>query len=380
MTNGRGTGKCTGSSSTACTGGKGAWQSLDFVQWSADGSSVFFTRSADIFVAAADGSRLRQIVDEMPGLPGVGPMSAFSVSPDGGRLVYSTCRYPPTRLQDVAERLDRDDYQYEIAISKIDGTDPERLTFDDSYSNFPMWSPDGTRIAFLSGRHVRESNRYRASFLEAHLYTMAPDGSEVRDLTLGLGAVANHPPQWAPDGRRLAFVGIEREVGRRESLRSSAPKSTRSGPTGRTSSGSQWRSAGRRGRRTGSGSRLRSPTAPRWRSSRSRRTGRMRSGSRRSTAGTRGTGSRIRRAPGSRRWRGRRRVSRFCIRAAGRSAWSTWTGRRWGGRRSTRRARRAGRHRPGRRTARGSRSPAPGCCARTSFSTAWRRMGPTCGF
>ena len=188
--------------------GRGAWQSLDFVQWSADGSSVFVTRSADIFAAAADGSRLRQIVDEMAGLPGVGPMSAFSMSPDGGRLVYSTCRYPPTRLQHAAERLDHDDYKYEIAISKIDGTDPERLTFDDSYSNFPMWSPDGTRIAFLSGRHVRESNRYRASG-EAHLYTMAPDGSEVRDLTLGLDPVANHPPQWAPDGRRLAVVGIE---------------------------------------------------------------------------------------------------------------------------------------------------------------------------
>ena len=196
--------------STACTGGKGAWQSLDFVQWSADGSSVFFTRSADIFVAAADGSRLRQIVDGTPPAGGGGPMSAFSVSPDGGRLVYSTCRYPPPRLQHVAERLDREDYQYEIAIAKIDGTDPQRLTSDDSYANFPMWSPDGTRIAFLSGRHVRESDRYRASG-EAHLYTMAPDGSEVRDLTLGLDPVANHPPQWAPDGRRLAFVGRDAE-------------------------------------------------------------------------------------------------------------------------------------------------------------------------
>ena len=135
-------------------------------------------------------------------------MSAFSMSPDGGRLVYSTCRYPPTRLQHVAERLDREDYKYEIAISKIDGTDPERLTFDDSYSNFPMWSPDGTRIAFLSGRHVREI--YSASF-SAHLYTMAPDGSEVQDLTLGLHAIVNHPPQWAPDGRRLAFAGRDAE-------------------------------------------------------------------------------------------------------------------------------------------------------------------------
>ncbi len=99
----------------AAFGGKGAWQFRDFVQY---GSSVFFSEAADIFVAAADGSRLRQIVDEMPGLLGVRPMSAFSVSPDGGRLVYSTCRYPPARLQDVAERLDRADYQYEIAFRR----------------------------------------------------------------------------------------------------------------------------------------------------------------------------------------------------------------------------------------------------------------------
>ncbi len=90
-----------------------------------------------------------------------------------------------------------------------DGTDPQRLTFDDSYSNFPMWSPDGTRIAFLSGRHVRENNR-PGEFLGAPVHD-GPRGSEARDLTLGLHAIVNHPPQWAPDGRRLAFVGRDAE-------------------------------------------------------------------------------------------------------------------------------------------------------------------------
>lgn len=80
---------------------------------------------------------------------------------------------------------------------RFPGGAPERLTTDGAYDNFPSWSPDGSRIAFLSGRFYGGA---------VHLVTMAPDGSDIRDLTPEFEAVIQHPPQWAPDGQRLAFV------------------------------------------------------------------------------------------------------------------------------------------------------------------------------
>ncbi len=72
-----------------------------------------------------------------------------------------------------------------------------RLTTSDGYQNYPAWSPDGTRIAFLSaGRRLAHL---------AQLSVMAPDGSEWRTLAPDL-YVENHPPQWSPDGEWLAFV------------------------------------------------------------------------------------------------------------------------------------------------------------------------------
>jgi len=184
------------------------WQFAQFVAWSPDGSLVYFSRSDNIFVAAADGSRVWQIVDPVPrgheGSDGssrifVGSMTAFSVSPDGARLAYSTCEYPDKAAEAGSKPPTNEDYQYEIALVATGGGNTWRLTTRDSYENFPAWSPDGTRIAFLSGGW-------------AHLYTMAADGSDVRDFTRDPHwRVENQPPQWSPDGRWLAFVAHDHE-------------------------------------------------------------------------------------------------------------------------------------------------------------------------
>jgi dipeptidyl aminopeptidase/acylaminoacyl peptidase len=107
------------------------------------------------------------------------------IAPDG-RLVAFTV----TRLDEEA-----DDYRSAIWLVPADGSaSPRRLTSGGGKDSAPRWSPDGTRLAFLSDR---EGGR-------AQIYVMDVTGGEARQLTAipqGAGA-----PVWSLDGTRLVTV------------------------------------------------------------------------------------------------------------------------------------------------------------------------------
>ncbi len=233
----------------------GAWQRRQSVAWGPDGSEIFFTLRGAVFVAPADGSRVRQVADAQvtaahdaigvevyhpdpdADLRAVeaearafhrfieeyrlGPMSAISVSPDGMQLLYSTCEFPRLAAVEAGRPPDVYDYEYGLAIQDVAGGAARRLTTGDRFENFPAWSPDGTRIAFLSGRsgYVQTATRgTRGPLRHVRLNTMAADGSDRRDLTDGteVRELLLHPPQWSPDGQRLAFIAVTREGEGRE--------------------------------------------------------------------------------------------------------------------------------------------------------------------
>ena len=87
----------------------------------------------------------------------------------------------------------RDD-NLEIYVMDAVGGNQERLTNNPSNDRDPDWSPDGTRIAFVTGRDGGVSQ----------IYVMDADGKNLIRLTDGPRHKSG--PDWSPDGGKIAFT------------------------------------------------------------------------------------------------------------------------------------------------------------------------------
>jgi Tol biopolymer transport system component len=76
-----------------------------------------------------------------------------------------------------------------------DGDDQINLTFSTSRDRLPTWSPDGSRIAFVSDR---DGN--------SEIYVMNADGTRQRRLTINVGS--DSFPAWSPEGDQLIFHSL----------------------------------------------------------------------------------------------------------------------------------------------------------------------------
>jgi hypothetical protein len=84
----------------------------------------------------------------------------------------------------------------DIWIAGVDGGDPVRLTDHPAEDSHPAWSPDGTKIAFVSGRDGNPE-----------IYVMDANGQNVRRLTRRT-ATFDAFPTWSWDGTRIAFQTV----------------------------------------------------------------------------------------------------------------------------------------------------------------------------
>jgi plastocyanin len=109
-------------------------------------------------------------------------------SPDGSRLAFSS-----SPRQDKEGSLD-------IWVMNADGSGAAKLTDHRGDDRRAVWSADGTRLAFTS---ERDGNK--------EIYLMGTDGAGLINLT-------NHPahdsqPAWSPDGTRIAFTSTRQGNG-----------------------------------------------------------------------------------------------------------------------------------------------------------------------
>ena len=167
---------------------------------SRDGRYVVFEDGHEVYSVETDGVKLHVIGDGPSADPFFEQEAEPDLSPDGTRVAYSTFRYwtgfPWNEI-----------HSWEIATANIDGSDAKRLTRDIHRNRAPVWSPDGSQIAFVSRRDSRT----------AEVRTMAADGSNEQRIAFG-GYESYIDPRliWSPDGRHIAFRDFDR--GWREGL------------------------------------------------------------------------------------------------------------------------------------------------------------------
>jgi Tol biopolymer transport system component len=101
-------------------------------------------------------------------------------SPDGSKIVFMSDRDFPNERRN------------EIYSMNADGGAQTRLTNNTSTDEFPAWSPDGTKIVFTSNRD--------GNF---EIYSMNADGSGQTRLTNN--PASDFAPAWSPDGTKIAF-------------------------------------------------------------------------------------------------------------------------------------------------------------------------------
>jgi dipeptidyl aminopeptidase/acylaminoacyl peptidase len=117
--------------------------------------------------------------------------SEVQISPDGRLIAY------------VVRPVSRSDRHWESSIWVVgfDGGEPRQFSSGLWQDDSPRWSPDGTRLAFLSDRAERG---------KASVYVIPRDGGEAVRVFDQQGELAML--SWSPDGRWLAVLVTEPET------------------------------------------------------------------------------------------------------------------------------------------------------------------------
>jgi TolB protein len=186
--------------------------------WSPDGQLVAYRDSRrgineddEIYVVRADGTGARNVSNDpandwgpdwspdgqwivFNSDRGGGALGGYVVRPDGSDLEYPTFSPDGTRVAFMSH-VGSD---YDIFVADVTTGDTTRLTDAGGSDGWPAWSPDGTTIAFASERFVAWSPDGRHLLISGRaLFVVRPDGTGRLELRadgfpLALGGI----PDW----------------------------------------------------------------------------------------------------------------------------------------------------------------------------------------
>jgi Tol biopolymer transport system component len=105
--------------------------------------------------------------------------------------------WSPDRSRVALSRYSSSTGTYDLYVMNADGTDLRRVLDRDTHDVRPRWSPDGTRLVFVS------MPRTATGTGEPHLHVVNLDGTGLRRVTTG--ADPEDQGSWSPDGTRILF-------------------------------------------------------------------------------------------------------------------------------------------------------------------------------
>jgi eukaryotic-like serine/threonine-protein kinase len=152
---------------------------MEGLAWSPDGQSIVVGSPNGLWKVATSGSGIATPV-LVTGVEGETQYPSFSVTgPRGFPLLAYEYRIYDVNIWRWDRQADGSGKMYRLPGSAV-------------WEDFPAFSPDGRRIAFVSNRTGKNQ-----------VWTANADGADPRQITFH--ALAATSPQWSPDGQRIAF-------------------------------------------------------------------------------------------------------------------------------------------------------------------------------
>jgi Tol biopolymer transport system component len=186
-------------------------QDSDSGVWSPDGTQVAFESVRDlngndamnsnntfnIWVMNADGSNQRPLTRMTAATAGC---TGQAWSPDGKKLAFFSRR--------ALDGSDAGGPVNNIWVMNSDGASPSpftQLTTAGANSQFPVWSPDGTQIAYSSTRAINGSDAVNTNSI-GNLWMISASLTADQAITIytASGSGADHPA-WFSDSKKIAY-------------------------------------------------------------------------------------------------------------------------------------------------------------------------------
>ncbi len=150
-------------------------------EWAPDGSRIVFESERGIMTIKPDGTGLRRLT--------AGRADTVPIwSPDSARIVFT--------------RNSSQGYAHLFGIRR-DGEDLIQLTHGQASDGEAEWAPDGSQLVFVRSEPSDDGRSYCA-----YISTIDLEGLRVQKLTdcRPHGGYASYHPVWSPDGHRIGVV------------------------------------------------------------------------------------------------------------------------------------------------------------------------------